>query len=147
MNAAFSKFSSLISDVMGKPITFIIALAAVCIWAVSGPFFGFSEVWQLVINTGTTIITFLMIFVLQNSQNRDGKALQAKLDELILTSKRAENKFIGIEKLDEKELRELKRILDEKAVTAAQDGEEQDAYLEAAQKKIAEAQEQKMAAQ
>ena len=71
MNAVFSRFSTLVSDLMGKPIAFIIALATVCIWAASGPFFGFSEVWQLVINTGTTIVTFLMIFVLQNSQNRD----------------------------------------------------------------------------
>ena len=147
MNAAFSKFSSLVSDLMGKPIAFIIALATVCVWAVSGPFFGFSEVWQLVINTGTTIVTFLMIFVLQNSQNRDGKALQAKLDELILTSKRAENKFIGIEKLDEQELRELKRIIDEKAKTAAEDGEQLDPGLEAAQEKISEAHDQKQAAE
>jgi len=147
MNAAFSRFSSLISDLMGKPVAFIIALATVCIWAVTGPFFGFSEVWQLVINTGTTIITFLMIFVLQNSQNRDGKALQAKLDELILTSKRAENKFIGIEKLDEQELRELKQIIDEKAQKAARDGGEPDSDFEATQEKITGAHQQKQAAE
>lgn len=124
MSAAFSRFSSFVSEMMGKPVAFIVALAVVLIWAVTGPLFGFSEVWQLVINTGTTIVTFLMIFVLQNSQNRDGKALQAKLDELILTSKGAENKFIGIEKLDEKELRELKRLIDEKACSEGVDGEE-----------------------
>jgi low affinity Fe/Cu permease len=135
MNAAFSKFSSLVSDLMGKPIAFIVALAVVVVWAVSGPVFGFSEVWQLVINTGTTIVTFLMIFVLQNSQNRDGKALQAKLDELILTSKAAENKFIGIEKLDEQELRELKRLIDEKALVERQDGKGLDPELETAQQK------------
>jgi low affinity Fe/Cu permease len=83
-------------------------------WAVSGPFFNYSETWQLVINTGTTIVTFLMVFVLQNSQNRDGKALQAKLDELILTSQ-ASNKFVGVEKLEEKELHEISRNLEEKA--------------------------------
>jgi low affinity Fe/Cu permease len=83
----------------------VAAVALVVIWAASGPFFGYSESWQLVINTGTTIITFLMVFVLQNSQNRDGKALQAKLDELILSSQ-AHNKFVGIEKLSEDELRE-----------------------------------------
>ena len=146
MNAAFSKFSSLVSDAMGKPIAFVLALAVVVLWAVSGPFFGFSEVWQLVINTGTTIVTFLMIFVLQNSQNRDGKALQAKLDELILTSKGAENRFIGIEKLDEQELRELKRLIDETAA-GDDDGEGSNADLSTAREKISVAHDQKLAAE
>ncbi|EPE96453.1 low affinity iron permease family protein [Rhizobium grahamii] len=110
----FSKFSTFISEFSGKPGTFVLAMFVVLVWAISGPFFAFSENWQLVINTGTTIITFLMVFVLQNSQNRDGKALQAKLDELILTSQ-AQNKFVGIEKLDEQELRELSRSLAERA--------------------------------
>jgi low affinity Fe/Cu permease len=87
---------------------------------VSGPFFDFSEVWQLVINTSTTIVTFLMIFALQNSQNRDGKALQAKLDELILSSK-AQNTFIGIEKLDDRELRKLRALLDQRACEGLED--------------------------
>lgn len=147
MNAAFSKFSSLVSDLMGKPMAFVMALAVVIVWAVSGPFFGFSEVWQLVINTGTTIVTFLMIFVLQNSQNRDGKALQAKLDELILASKGAENKFIGIEKLDEKELRELKRLIDEKACVEREDGEELNSDLETTREKLSSAHYQKLAAE
>jgi low affinity Fe/Cu permease len=110
----FSKFATAVADLSGKPVTFMMALALVLVWASSGPVFSFSETWQLVINTGTTIITFLMVFVLQNSQNRDGKALQAKLDELILTSQ-AQNKFVGIEKLDEKQLREMSRQLAEKA--------------------------------
>ncbi|RDJ03247.1 low affinity iron permease family protein [Rhizobium grahamii] len=110
----FSKFSTFISEFSGKPGTFVLAMFVVLVWAISGPFFAFSENWQLVINTGTTIITFLMVFVLQNSQNRDGKALQAKLDELILTSQ-AQNKFVGIEKLDEQELRELSRSVAERA--------------------------------
>ena len=147
MSAAFSRFSSFISEIMGKPIAFIIALAVVVIWALSGPLFGFSEVWQLVINTGTTIVTFLMIFVLQNSQNRDGKALQAKLDELILTSKGAENKFIGIEKLDEEELRELKRLIDEKAGEDRRNGEEPNPDLRAAGGKLSALHEQKAAAE
>jgi low affinity Fe/Cu permease len=94
----------------GKPATFVLAVAGIVLWAVTGPLFGFSETWQLVVNTGTTIITFLMVFVLQNSQNRDSKALQAKLDELILSSD-AENRFMGIENLDEKELKRLTRLL------------------------------------
>ena len=95
-------------------IEVLVAVGMVVVWAISGPFFGFSETWQLVINTSTTIVTFLMVFVLQNSQNRDGKALQAKIDELILTSK-AQNKFVGIEKLDEDEIREVSQALAEKA--------------------------------
>ncbi len=110
----FCRFSNLVADACGKPVTFILALAVIIAWAVCGPIFGFSETWQLVVNTGTTIVTFLMVFVLQNSQNRDGKALQAKLDELILTSS-AENRFIGIEKLDEKELKRLTHMLREAA--------------------------------
>src|SRR3982750_1249517 len=90
----FSKFATTIADLSGKPATFVLAVTLVIVWAVSGPIFDYSENWQLVINTSTTIITFLMVFVLQNSQNRDGKALQAKLDELILSSK-ASNKFVG----------------------------------------------------
>ncbi len=114
MSKFFSKFASSIASLSGKPGTFVFAVALVLVWAVSGPFFGYSETWQLVINTSTTIITFLMVFVLQNSQNRDGKALQAKLDELILTSQ-AQNKFVGIEKLDEESLREMSKTLAEKA--------------------------------
>ncbi|MCW0000657.1 low affinity iron permease family protein [Pararhizobium sp. YC-54] len=110
----FSRFSGGIAQLTGKPATFAVAVAGIVLWAITGPLFGFSETWQLVVNTGTTIITFLMVFVLQNSQNRDGKALQAKLDELILTSD-AENRFMGIEHLDEKELRRLTALLREAA--------------------------------
>jgi len=114
MSNLFSKFATTIADLSGKAGTFVLAVGLVVVWALSGPFFGFSETWQLVINTSTTIITFLMVFVLQNSQNRDGKALQAKLDELILTSQ-AQNKFVGIEKLDEESLRKMSKTLAEKA--------------------------------
>lgn len=113
MSKHFAHFSHAVSNALGKPIAFILALVVVCSWAVAGPIFGYSQVWQLVINTGTTIVTFLMIFVLQNSQNRDGQALQAKLDELILTNKNAENRFIGIEKLDEEELSKLRKLIDD----------------------------------
>lgn len=110
----FSIFATKVADFSGKPMTFALALVLVLVWAVSGPFFDYSETWQLVINTSTTIVTFLMVFVLQNSQNRDGKALQAKLDELILSSQ-AQNKFVGIEKLDDEELREMSRSLADSA--------------------------------
>ena len=106
MDKLFAKFANATAKATGSPIAFLLCVAAVVIWAATGPIFKFSETWQLVINTGTTIITFLMVFLIQNTQNRDGAALQAKLDELILAST-AENQFIGIEKLTEKELASL----------------------------------------
>lgn len=110
----FSSFAGTVAEWCGRPVAFVAAVAIVVVWAISGPFFDYSETWQLVINTGTTIITFLMVFILQNSQNRDSRALQAKLDELILTSQ-AENQFVGVEKLDEQELRKISEALAERA--------------------------------
>jgi low affinity Fe/Cu permease len=106
----FARFATKTSAWAGKPVTFVLAVVLVLLWAGTGPFFDYSETWQLVINTGTTIITFLMVFVLQNAQTRDTRAIQAKLDELILTS-HAENRFIGIENLDEEDLKHLDRIV------------------------------------
>jgi len=100
----FAKFANVTARVTGSPAAFLICVALVLLWAVSGPVFKFSETWQLVINTGTTIITFLMVFLIQNTQNRDGLALQTKLDELIRATTEAEDDFIGIEKLTDKEL-------------------------------------------
>ena len=87
--------------------TFLLALSVVIIWLVSGPFFNFSDTWQLIINTGTTIVTFLMVFLIQNTQNRDGKALQIKLDELIRATKGARLHYMGLEDLSDEELTEL----------------------------------------
>lgn len=123
MSKFFAKFAAAVASASGKPITFVAAVTLVLAWAASGPFFNYSETWQLVINTSTTIITFLMVFVLQNSQNRDGKALQAKLDELILSSQAA-NRFVGIEKLDEKQLREMSDDLASKAECVNEAAEE-----------------------
>ena len=100
---AFTKFSSSVSKITGRPAAFIACCAFVLIWATTGPLFGFSDTWQLVINTSTTIITFLMVFLIQNTQNRDNAAIQAKLDEIIRTSD-SDNKFIGIEHLSDEEL-------------------------------------------
>ena len=110
MEKLFVRFATFTAKVAGKPWTFIGCLAIVLLWAVTGPIFKFSETWQLIINTGTTIITFLMVFLIQNTQNRDGAAMQAKLDELVFAVKQADERFIGIEHLTEKE---LDAILDE----------------------------------
>ena len=92
---------------MGKPVSFLIATALVIVWALTGPLFGYSDTWQLVINTSTTIVTFLMVFLIQNTQNRDTMALQLKLSELILVISEAENRFANAEDLTEEELEQL----------------------------------------
>ncbi|ANN68097.1 low affinity iron permease family protein [Bordetella bronchialis] len=106
MHRLFAKFANAIAHASGSPYAFILCVLLVVIWAATGPAFHYSETWQLIINTGTTIITFLMVFLIQNTQNRDGQALQTKLDELIRSSN-AENEFMGIEKLTDKELEAL----------------------------------------
>jgi low affinity Fe/Cu permease len=105
----FSHFSVIITKVTGSVYAFITAIAIVIIWAVTGPIFKFSDTWQLVINTGTTIVTFLMVFIIQHSQNKDTVAIQLKLDEL-LASSHSSNKMIGAEDLSEEELAELKKF-------------------------------------
>ncbi len=104
----FDKFSNKATKATGSPVAFILAVLIVVIWAVSGPLFDFSETWQLVINTGTTIITFLMVFVIQQSQNKDTMALHMKLNELIASNKTASNRLIDVEDLTEKELEAIK---------------------------------------
>lgn len=106
----FDRFAHSVAHASGRPLTFAVAVGVVILWAVTGPLFGFSETWQLVINTGTTIVTFLMVFLVQATQNRDGEAIQAKLDELILVSS-AENTLIGAESLSEAELTRLRDII------------------------------------
>jgi len=103
----FTRIANQVAHLAGLPATFAGCVLIVVVWALSGPVFGFSDTWQLVINTGTTIITFLMVFLIQNTQNRDGAAIQAKLDELIRVS-RAHNHFIGIEHLTESEVEEIR---------------------------------------
>ncbi len=107
LSKAFSRFSTIVSRATGRPLTFVACVVVILAWAVSGPIFHYSDTWQLVINTGTTIITFLQVFLIQNTQNRDGAAIQAKLDELIRASA-AHNRFIGVEELTEEELAEMR---------------------------------------
>ena len=97
------------AEALGSSWAFIAAVTVVVVWAVSGPLFGFSDTWQLVINTGTTVVTFLMVFLIQNAQNRDAKALHLKLDELIHAVKEARNELIDVEDLDDEELARLQR--------------------------------------
>ena len=128
VNRAFTDFSAAVARATGKPITFVLCLTTIIVWGVSGPIFKFSDTWQLVINTGTTIITFLQVFLIQNTQNRDGAALQTKLDELIRASA-AQNRYIGIEHLTEDELEELRtrcenRAKASKIAAAAKAGED-----------------------
>lgn len=113
-NRAFSCFAETISRATGRPWAFILAVGTVLVWALSGPVFGFSDTWQLVINTGTTIVTFVMVFLIQNAQMRDSAAIQVKLDELIRVS-RARNAFIGIEHLSDIELEEVRKECERRA--------------------------------
>ena len=110
----FTRIANHVAHAAGLPATFIVCCAVVVIWAATGPIFGFSDTWQLIINTGTTIVTFLMVFLIQNTQNRDGAAVQAKLDELIRVG-RAHNYFIGIEHLTETEVEEFRRRCEQAA--------------------------------
>jgi low affinity Fe/Cu permease len=111
---AFTGFANATSRLAGRPLTFAICIVLIAAWAVTGPIFNYSDTWQLLINTSTTIITFLMVFLIQNTQNRDNAALQAKLDELIRVTN-AKNGFIGIEKLTDKELEKILEDFEEHA--------------------------------
>ena len=104
----FAQFAQEISRFTGRPITFILAVTAIVIWAITGPLFGFSDTWQLVINTATTIITFLMVFVIQNTQNRDTASLHIKIDELIRVTEKARNVLLDLEEVDDKTLEALR---------------------------------------
>lgn len=107
MKHLFSIISNKVANATGTPIAFLLALSIVVVWAITGPLFNFSDTWQLVINTGTTIVTFLMVFLIQNTQNRDAKAMHLKVDELIHSNKRARNEFVDLEHLDDGELDQL----------------------------------------
>lgn len=106
----FNRFSHTVTKSTGSPAAFIIAVFIILIWGITGPLFHFSDTWQLVINTGTTVITFLMVFVIQQSQNKDTTAIQLKLNELIATSRNASNRLINIEDLTEAEIEALKKF-------------------------------------
>ncbi len=112
MGDVFEHLASRVAAAAGRPWAFALALGIVVGWGFSGPLFGWSDTWQLVINTGTTIVTFLMVFLIQNAQNRDAAAIQAKLDEVIRAIDGARNEFIGIEHLGEAELEEIRSVIE-----------------------------------
>lgn len=114
----FIRFAQTVSCYAGSPYTFMLALAVILIWALTGPMFNYSETWQLMVNTGTTIITFLMIFLVQNTQNRDSKAMQVKLDELIRAMDGAHTVLLDIEKLTDEELDRIREQYEEIAAVA-----------------------------
>jgi low affinity Fe/Cu permease len=123
-SSRFPVFARWMANATGKPAAFALALFVVVIWAVTGPIFGYSDTWQLVINTGTTIVTFLMVFLIQNTQNRDTQALQLKLDELIRVTKGARNRMLDLEEMDEDDLERFRKIYERLANDARSKGEE-----------------------
>jgi low affinity Fe/Cu permease len=118
MRRFFNMCATNISTAAGQPLTFITAVAVILLWAVTGPLFHYSDTWQLIINTGTTIVTFLMVFLIQNSQNRDAAAMQAKLDELLRAVDKAREKFIGIEHLTDQQIELVRSALERYAKDA-----------------------------
>jgi len=118
MRKLFNNIATTIAVAAGQPLTFIVALSVIVVWAVTGPMFHYSDTWQLIINTGTTIVTFLMVFLIQNSQNRDGAAMQAKLDELLRAVDKAREKFIGIEHLTDQQIELIRTALERYAKDA-----------------------------
>ncbi len=120
----FTRFTKGISHAAGRPAAFIAAAAVIVLWGVTGPVFGFSDTWQLVINTGTTVVTFLMVFVIQSTQNGDTAALQVKLDELIRVTEHAHNALLDLEELDNEDLERIRKEYRRLATEARQAGGE-----------------------
>jgi len=112
----FTRLAERIASFAGRPLAFLLAAAVIVIWAVSGPVFQYSDTWQLVVNTGTTIVTFLMVFLIQNSQNRDAAAMQAKLDELIRALDKGRDRFIGIEHETDTEIEDIRAEVESECV-------------------------------
>ena len=112
MDRLFSNIASTSATLMGQPLAFVLSTLLVILWAVCGPVFDYSDTWQLVINTATTVLTFLAVFLIQNSQNRDGAAIQAKLDEVIRALDKARGQFIGIEHLTESQIEDIRAALE-----------------------------------
>jgi len=127
MRKFFNWCATRTSAAAGHPITFTVAVGTIVVWAITGPMFGYSDTWQLVINTGTTIVTFLMVFLIQNSQNRDAAAMQAKLDELLRAVDKAREQFIGIEHLTDQQIELVRTALERHAKQLRENGKQKTA--------------------
>ena len=117
----FARFARTTSRAAGRPRAFALAVAVIIVWLATGPLFGFSDTWQLVINTGTTIVTFLMVFLIQNAQNRDSEAVQVKLDELLRATVGAHNALLDLEELEERDLDKIRESYEKLAAKARSD--------------------------
>jgi len=126
--ALFEKFSSTVTEAAGSTYAFISAVTLIVLWLLSGPFFHYSEVWQLIINTGTTIITFLMVFVIQKAQNKESLSLQLKLNELVASNEIASNRLVCVEELTEEEMKVLQKFYSKLAHMAKQEGKITDSH-------------------
>jgi low affinity Fe/Cu permease len=120
MHETFTKFASAIARAAGNPLAFALCCLTVIVWGAAGPVFGFSDTWQLIINTGTTIVTFLMVFLIQNTQNRDGAAMQAKLDEII-EFLGCDDAIVGVEHLTDEEIEEIKKRIEARSNRSAKE--------------------------
>jgi low affinity Fe/Cu permease len=112
MQHLFTRIASRAAHIIGQPATFIVAAGFIVVWAASGPLLQYSDTWQLIVNTATTVMTFLAVFLIQNSQNRDGAAMQAKLDEILRVLEKARNEFVGIEHLTDAEIEKIRDALE-----------------------------------
>ena len=121
MERLFTFMATKVARASGQPVTFVVAVIFIVLWATTGPLFDYSDTWQLIVNTSTTIITFLMVFIIQNSQNRDGSALQAKLDELLRAMPEARSAFVGIEHMSDAELERLRNALEHECNSRSDD--------------------------
>jgi len=128
MERIFETIAGKVANWSGRPPAFMLALAVIIVWGVTGPIFRYSDTWQLIINTGTTIVTFLMVFLIQNAQNRDGSAIQAKLDELIRALKGPRNEFVGIEHLSQQQLEQIKAKLEKLCEEDGGDGSDRASF-------------------
>ena len=122
----FTIFAKWVAHLMGRPLTFIWAVLVIVVWAATGPLFHYSDTWQLIINTSTTIVTFLMVFVIQNTQNRDSEAIQVKLDELIKTNQEANNMLLNLEELNEDDIEKIRATYEELAEQSRQKSKQTD---------------------
>lgn len=130
MDRLFTGIASKSAHALGEPLAFILSSLLIVIWGVSGPFFHYSDTWQLIVNTATTVLTFLAVFLIQNSQNRDGAAIQAKLDEILRSLDEARNQFVGIEHLTDAQITGIRDALEKDIKEADENGDTVDASVE-----------------